>query len=332
MNPLSKVENALREPEQIRPFLEESVRAVVDLLSRGRIAQLFGLLTAGVLGRNLYLSSLERRADGEYVTCEIHGNRMYIDPEDTGISHDLVTYGQREIASTEVFRRELRRLAGDVDGDVTVLEVGANIGYFALQEADVLGDRARIHTFEPSPKNVDLLTRNIERNGFDDRFVVNQAAVGDEPGSVELQIASESNLHSVAPDGAGATASGETTSGETIEVDMYSLDAYLEEQDVDPDDVNVVRMDVEGYEVEVFEGMTSILEADGPLLVFLEFHPQLRTPGELASIYESLDENGFEIVSATTTIHTGPYEVDLDVDSYDDLYGMDSGGRIIVRR
>lgn len=327
MNPLSKVGNALREPEQIRPFLEESVRAAVDLLSRGRVAQLFGLLTAGVLGRNLYLSSLERQADGEYVTCEIYGNQMYIDPEDMGISHDLVTYGQREIASTEVFRRELHRLAGDVDGDVTVLEIGANIGYFALQEADILGDRARIHTFEPSPKNVDLLTRNIEHNGFDDRFVVNQAAVGDEPGSVELQIASESNLHSVAPDGAGTT-----TSGETIQVDMYSLDAYVEEQDIDPDDVNVVRMDVEGYEVEVFEGMTSILEADGPLLVFLEFHPQLRTPHELAPIYESLDENGFEIVSATTTIHTGPYEVDLDVDSYADLYGMDSGGRIIARR
>lgn len=327
MNPLSKVENALREPEQIRPFLEESVRAVVDLLSSGRIAQLFGLLTAGLLGRNLYLSALERRADGEFVTCEVYGNRMYVDPADTGISHDLVTYGRREIESTEVFRRELRRLAGDVDGDVTVLEVGANIGYFALQEAAILGGRARIHTFEPSPRNVDLLTRNVERNGFGDRFVLNQAAVGDEPGSVELQIASESNLHAVAPDGAGAT-----TAGETIEVDMYSLDAYLEEQEIDPGDVNVVRMDVEGYEVEVFAGMPAILEADGPLLVFLEFHPQLRTPGELAPIYESLEANGFEIVSATTTIHTGPYEVDLDVETYDDLYGMDSGGRIIARR
>lgn len=327
MNLLSKIENALREPQQIRPFFEESIHSFVDLFSRGRIPQIFGLFTTGMLGRNLYLSYLERQADEEYVTCEIYGNRMYIDPRDTGISHDLVTYGRREITSTEVFRRELYRLAGEVDGDVTVLEIGANIGYFALQEADILGERARIHAFEPSPRNVDLLTKNIARNGFGERFFINQAAVGNESGSVELQIASESNLHSVAPDGAGAT-----TTGGTIEVDMYSLDAYLQERNIDPDDVNVVRMDVEGYEVEVFEGMSSVLDADGPLLIFLEFHPQLRTPGELAPIYERLDENGFELVSATTTIHTGPYEVALDVDSYDDLYGMDSGGRIIVRR
>lgn len=324
--PIAKARNALREPEQIRPFVDESLHAAMDLLSRGRIGPLFGLVTAGLLGRNLYLTYLTRRSNEPYLKCEVHGNWMYVDPDDEGISHDLVTYGQREIASTEVFRRELRRLATDVSGDVTVLEVGANIGYFALQEADILGEQAEIHTFEPSPKNVDLLTRNIELNGFGDRFVVNQAAVGDEPGSVQLQLASESNLHSVVPDDSG------TPSGTAIDVEMYSLDSYIESADIEPADVNVVRMDVEGYEVEVFEGMRSILESDGPLLVFLEFHPQLREPGELDSIYSSLEGNGFEIVSATTTIHTGPYEAELDVNSYDDLYGMDSGGRIIARR
>ena len=324
-NPLAKAENALREPEQIRPFIEESLRAVLDLLSRGRIGALFGLATAGLIGRNLYLSYLTSRSENAYVKRVVNGNEMYLDPEDTGISHDLVTYGRREIASTDVFRRELRRLADDVDGDVTVLEVGANIGYFALQEADILGDRAQIHTFEPSPKNVDLLSQNIELNGFSDRFVVNQAAVGDEPGSVQLQLASESNLHSVVQDGSA-------TEGNEIEVEMHSLDSYIDSVGIDPSEVNVVRMDVEGYEVEVFEGMASILEADGPLLVFLEFHPQLRTPEEMAPIYASLKDNGFEIVSATTTIHTGPYEVDLDVETFSELSALDSGGRIIARR
>lgn len=326
-NPLAKVQEALREPEQIHPFLEESLHSVLDLLSRGRIGSLFGLVTAGVLGRNLYLSYLTSLSDDAYVKQVVHGNEMYLDPEDTGISHDLVTYGRREIASTEVFRRELRRLSEEVEGDVTVLEVGANIGYFALQEADILGERAKIHTFEPSPKNVDLLSRNIELNGFSDRFVVNQAAIGDEPGSVRLQLASESNLHSVVPNG-----SGELADGNEIEVDMYSLDSYIDSAGIDPGSVNVVRMDVEGYEVEVFDGMSSILEADGPMLVFLEFHPQLRTPAEMAPVYSSLDDNGFEIVSTTTTIHTGPYEVDLDVETYDDLSGLNSGGRIIARR
>ena len=221
---------------------------------------------------------------------------MELDLRDEGLSRDLFIYGVREEVGTEIFERELRRITGFVD-DPVVLEIGANIGYFALMELNTLGDSTSLVAFEPDERNAALLERNLELNGYRDAATIERAAIGPECGTAEFELLDHSNLNKVR---ATSTVDPNYDVERTITVDMWSIDEYLEEHDIDPRAVVAARMDVEGYEVEVLRGMDRLLAADGPLVLSLEIHPGRLDTSELRDLGERLDDNGFEAVEALT--------------------------------
>ncbi|ELY41979.1 FkbM family methyltransferase [Natronorubrum tibetense] len=306
-----RVRSVLDDAPQIAQYLGLEARKLGRLLRTGRIGAAVGSVAELATGRNPYYAF--RLEDRRYQALSVGDHELVVDTTDAGISRTLLAYGVHEYRSSTVFERELERLAATVDGPVCVLEVGANIGYFSTMEAGILGDRARIHAVEPIPSNVALLEHNLERNGYAHLADVDQLAFGDEQRTVEMELSTHSNQHQVrassaaadgvssAADSASSTTTLEDAERETISVEQTTGNRYLTDCDIEPASINVVRFDVEGYESAVLEGLTDVLEAPGPTVVYVELHPLDLSPESKAAVVERFAANGFEVVSAVRT-------------------------------
>jgi len=313
---LSKVWQATDNPDLARTVLKSHMQAVSHLLKQGYLFEAI-LHVFSIPGPDVLVPYQKMKADEDGVLIrEIQGSKISLDLNDEGISTILSRWGSREEQAVSELRDELHRLQNDSDGDVTVLECGANIGYYAFIEASELGDQTDIYAVEPDPRNLELLSRGIEANGYGDRIRVIQGAFGNETRDATLNLSTKSNCSRIeaAPE-FGAT-------GESITVDMYAVDEFLIEHDLAPEDLDVVRMDVEGYEAEILEGMAELLNSDSSLVMFIELHRRLRDEGTLSWTVETLREAGFECSLAV-------YEPRLRdpryLDGFDDLLEIDWG-------
>lgn len=134
-------------------------------------------------------------------------------------------------------------------GDVFV-DVGANIGYFSVLAASIVGDSGAVHAFEPDPQNYRLLEANAGLNDLRERITAMQAGLSDQAGQGELFL-SEDNLgdHQI-------YASGETRRALPI--------SLLRGSDVLADSVHrldLLKVDTQGSELQVMHGLMPLLQA-----------------------------------------------------------------------
>lgn len=139
------------------------------------------------------------------------------------------------------------------DSSVTILDVGANVGQFAVGAADII-PTSRIHCFEPSSATFKKLQTKST-----DRIVVNQAGLGSSKGSFILY---EGQNRSVK---ASLIRHDELQQGETVEV--WTLDDYCLERGIDV--IHLLKIDVEGFELEVLKGASRMIR-DGKIQ-FIQF-------------------------------------------------------------
>ena len=220
-----------------------------------------------------------------YVIKEILGSKMYLDRTDPGISSHLYIDGIREAISVGVVKRMLK------EGDVTV-EVGANIGYYALLESRLIGGSGKVYAIEPSKDNIELLRRNIELNGRTN-IDTYECAIGDTNGYAPIYLMKQRNLNTLR-DVAGTEK--EAYLARKTEVRVMTLDEFIRDKRYP----SLVRMDVEGYEYQVIKGMKNILAQKLPLILFIEFHFHLLKKEETVEIFEILRQSGFHIAVAAS--------------------------------
>jgi len=295
----------------VRSHLEERSTALGRLLREQRLqeAKQYALSTVDGDAYDEYLQEIA--VDGQ-VLRDVQGHEMSLDVHDTGLSRELCWRRVHEPRSTRIWRRELKDLRNSIDGTVTVLEAGANIGYYCLIEADVLGRDADIYAVEPAPRNIDLLRQNVSRNGYDDRVSIFQLGLSDVEGEQELYISDKSNCARVG----GEPEFGETV--ETVTIRTTTPDAFVREQGVEPQNLNVVRMDVEGYENHILRGMDEILDSETPLLLFVELHRRVKDEGDLDEVLDRLAQ--FDLVSG----HCEPvYAPSTEIDALDEVRNFD---------
>ena len=136
----------------------------------------------------------------------------------------------------------------------TVLDVGANVGYYTLLASVLVGDAGRVHAFEPEPKNAGFLRRHTSINRRDN-VRVEQAAVSDREGTARFDFGSGSGTGHLADAGA-------------IKVRTLRLDDYCAQHGLAP---NAIKIDVEGAEMSVLHGARETLVRHRPIL-FLSTH------------------------------------------------------------
>lgn len=243
-----------------------------------------------MLFRNIFQAPYIRRTEGRFPKREVNGYDMMLDINDKGLSREILYFGERESQAKNIFKKELEVLTEEVDGDILSLEIGANIGYYALLEADVLGESAHILATEPSPAAAELLRKNFEMNNFQDRITITECAIGNKTGTIEFGVNEHLNLSKIVDT---SDSNFEKSSySEIVDVEMYDGEEYLREMGYEPSDVNLIRMDVQGAEYEVLQSLESVLESDSPTLVFIETHSIKRNKMEW--IAETLRNNGYE--------------------------------------
>ena len=132
----------------------------------------------------------------------------------------------------------------------TVFDVGANVGFFTLVAARLVGDEGRVVAFEPLPRNLRYLREHVRLNALKSVRVVG-AAVSERPGSGFL-----------AP---GDSFSEWGLAGTGVPVDLVSLDDVVFSGGVPGP--SLMKIDVEGSEVSVLKGATKVLEKFQPVVV-----------------------------------------------------------------
>lgn len=275
--------------------IKEKGSRLLWLIRTGRLPQAVGYGSQFLFGRSLYIDHLGTYLTTDDIPVRVEGNTMFLSPSDPGISAELFHFGTREQRATAIMRSEFERIREKVD-QPTVLEIGANRGYYAFLAADLLGENARIIALEPDPENFEALNKGIDANGFGTISAI-RCAVGDEDTTETLNIAETSNSHTLQ----SVDKRDDKYTGETVETPVSRISTLIEDRDLQPEDIDVVRMDVEGFESAVFRGMEELLNTDSELLVFVELHPHRVPADKLESIVTDLEAGGFEFVHASSS-------------------------------
>ncbi len=185
---------------------------------------------------------------------QILGSRMTVLQDDQGVSRELAVHRIHEPLAT-------RLLQGALRPGMTVIDIGSNIGYYALFESRLVGQSGRVYAIEPVPRNADLLRHNVRENRRTN-VCVHELAIADRNGTVPMYLSSKSNWHSLLP----------SFSTRSIAVPARTLDDFVSSSKLSS--VDLIRMDVEGYEVSVLAGMERTLKQYGPRLL-VELHPHI---------------------------------------------------------
>jgi FkbM family methyltransferase len=168
---------------------------------------------------------------------------------------------------------------------MVVIDVGANLGIYSLLLSRLVGSSGSVIAFEPEPDMFEALACNCKRNGAENIVLVNQA-LGSMPGTALL---SRSLLHG----GDNRLAPGHKTGfRKLVPVQVVTLDEVIGQRPVD-----FIKIDVQGWEGEVFRGMEGVLANNPNLQIYFEFWPRGLTnagcdPAELLS---RLSGRGFHL-------------------------------------
>ena len=179
--------------------------------------------------KNLLLFYLKLRSKNGLILREIQGSKMYLDASDPGISRGLLLRGVHEEIATKVLRQELKK-------GMVAVDIGANLGYYTLLEASIVGDEGQVYAFEPVPKNFDILTKNIIVNRYKNVKAYCKA-VSSKSGTSKMALTAASNWGSM------LDISDESVSEymkqkmykltrEVIKVDTVSLDEFLDGEEI----------------------------------------------------------------------------------------------------
>ncbi len=171
---------------------------------------------------------------------------------DLRIRADLNDWLQRQIFMYGVYRVEENHrhmMLSRVRVGGTILDVGAHIGYYSLLFAKSTGQSGRVFAFEPSTQTHDRLLENISLNDLANITTV-KAAASDEAGTATINLAAGSNTGST-------SLHFDTGAVGTEQVETIAIDDYLEQHGID--EVNLIKIDVEGHELSVLQGLRRTL-------------------------------------------------------------------------
>ncbi len=166
-------------------------------------------------------------------------------------------------------------------GDV-VLDIGANIGFYANILSQLVGRTGKVHCFEPDSLNFAHLKNNTRHYK---NIIINNRAVGSKTEMLKIYTSKNLNVdhRTYKPD----------VYDQEIKIQAVSIDDYLENNKR----VDFVKMDIQGFEMQAIKGMVKTLRHNKTIKLLSEFWPYgLRKAGSsLSQYYNFLKGMGFEV-------------------------------------
>jgi FkbM family methyltransferase len=201
----------------------------------------------------------------------------------TSVEAEKVVYHDNETASLERFLSAIR------PGDV-VYDVGANIGLYTVPAAIRAGEGGLVHAFEPVPLWRERLRANARLNRLDN-VITHDVGLADRAGEFELVMKDTqgSGMGSISP---SYRAEVDPARRKVLAVQLVRGEDYAIEHGLGAP--NVVKIDVEGAELAVIDGLAGLLGRDDCRFVLCEVHPKwLDAPVE--DVGRRLEALGFGI-------------------------------------
>jgi len=178
------------------------------------------------------------------------------------------------------------------------LDVGANLGFFALHFAHWAGPLGKVAAFEANPDLVQRIAANVAANGFDNVTIIEKAA-HDRQDVLEFYIASDPGKSSLEQAQVKRPA-------RVVQVEAISIDAFIEQERWPR--VDAIKIDVEGNDCRVVCGARETLRRFRP---FVAFEYKFDTPPELANqVFDLLTECGYRLQALTYDGRRFPFDRD----------------------
>jgi FkbM family methyltransferase len=241
--------------------------------------------------RDMLIASLRRSP------VDVLGQKMFLDVRD---SLDLALNRIYEPVETALLQRLIK------PGD-TIVDIGANIGYYSLIFARATTAAGQVFSFEPDPSNYSLLAQNLKLNGHSNVTAEN-CAVTAESKEIELFISNDSLAdHRIYDSGDGRR---------SVKVPGVALDDYFAGKNVR---IDLIKMDIQGAEFFAVQGMRRTLAKNRSVKLLTEFWPfGLKRAGVQAGDYlRLLEEIGLKITFVDEVTHVmSPANIDELVSRY----------------
>ncbi|WP_298334787.1 FkbM family methyltransferase [uncultured Erythrobacter sp.] len=229
-------------PDSLSTLLRHYRRAVVHNVFRSRCKSQY-------IGNNQIL-------------CRVLANKkMFVIGDDVGFSPHMITEGYWEYWLTQYFAQNIK------NGD-TVLDIGANLGYYTILAGDLVGKEGNVVAVEPNPFVFSLLSKTVLHNGYQARTKLHHfaLAVEEETGTRKFFVpANEPKNGTILSEDADVPA--HENWGEVLDIELGCLN---------PDDferVDFIKIDVEGAELGVLRSLKPIIEKHRPRIVCeVNFH------------------------------------------------------------
>lgn len=215
------------------------------------------------------------------MTCQ--GSKMYVNPDHKygGLGVYLLVKEAYEDYETEIFKKLIKP-------GMVVVDIGANIGYYSLIAAKLVGSSGRVYAFEPVPSNYELLIESIRVNGYS-HVTALQKAVSNKNGKIKLFLDKASPVHP------SLSEYNVLEEGGSVEVETITMDDFFENF-VGENRVDFIKMDTQGAEGLIIEGAERILRNNN-LKIVMEFWPHgLSNLGtDPVKLLQKLQNHGFKM-------------------------------------
>lgn len=256
-----------------------------------RLLRLFYPLKSGMgtIANCNVLRRLDGNTGGDIVASS--GRFDLVVPQDDYVGRSVKYFGDLDPKVTWVVQKVLQ------PGDIA-LDIGANLGLVSFKMLERVGGSGKVIAFEPQSRMTAYLTQSIARNDVDNLHV-HKTGLGDRTATLRLSIP-ETNAGS-----ASFVARDTARSSRVEEVPVTTLDDFHERHGLDG--VRLIKIDVEGFEPQVFAGGRNFFSTVKPDVVVFEENRKGDGVPETVSIVQSYGYDVFSLPKVWFSVALRPY-------------------------
>lgn len=251
-----------------------------------------------------------------YSGCGTFANRTLIQ-KIAGISNEYVwsrVPGGEILAPLNDYVGRAAFYVGDLDRKITwicnqivrpgdtVLDIGANIGIVTLWLSALVGKSGKVHAFEPNPELQKILTETLDHNQISN-VRLHSMALGSEQCLLKLQIPKAN---------AGAASlirHQDSPNNNMVEVPVRPLSKIVAEEGIKS--IRLIKIDVEGFEAEVFKGGQEVLRTIRPEAILFELNEKWQGKICEQPVIKILSDFGYDFFSIPKCLfrmHLEPFD------------------------